>query len=152
MKMPAGLFLLCGTTASKSCERPPELNPRSLDWSSHKALSGPFAPSPAFASLALLSGSTAERAASVDAMENVKASMGGLAAATDSVRTGLSRGLGHSLLMRPLQHGRHLAQLSVSTVAAFESTCACGGGTDPLALLSPGPYAESADCMEVRPH
>ena len=151
--MTAGLFLLCGTTASTSCERPPVLNPRSLDWFSPNALSGPFAPSPAFAPLDLLSGSTAERAASVDAIENAKASLGGLAAATDSMRTGLSTGLGHSRSdVVPLQHGRHLAQISVSTVAAFESICAGGGGgTNPLALPSPGPYAESADCMEARP-
>ena len=147
--MTAGLFLLCGTTAaSASCERPPVLNPRSLDWFSPNALSGPFAPSPAFAPLDLLSGSTAERAASADAIENVKASLGGLAAATDSMRTGLSTGLGSDVV--PLQHGRHLAQISVSTVA-FESICAGGGGTNPLALPSPGPYAESADCMEARP-
>ena len=152
LKMTAGLFLLCGTTASTSCERPPVLNPRSLDWFSLNALSGPFAPSPAFAPLDLLSGSTAERAASVDAIENAKASLGGLAAATDSMRTGLSTGLGHSPSdVVPLQHGRHLAQISVSTVAAFESICAGGGGTNPLALPSPGPYAESADCMEARP-
>ena len=150
--MTAGLFLLCGTTAaSASCERPLELNPRSLDWISPNALSGPFAPSPAFAPLDLLSGSTAERAASADAIENFKASLGGLAAATDSMQTGLSMGLGHSPSdVVPLQHGRHLAQISVSTVA-FESICAGGGGTNPLALPSPGPYAESADCMEARP-
>ena len=147
--MTAGLFLLCGTTASTSCERPPVLNPRSLDWFSPNTLSGPFAPSPAFAPLDLLSGSTAERAASADAIENVKASLGGLAAATDSMRTGLSTGLGSDVV--PLQHGRHLAQISVSTVA-FESICAGGGGTNPLALPSPGPYAESADCMEARPN
>tara|TARA_B100000768_G_scaffold172541_1_gene180885 strand:- start:309 stop:806 length:498 start_codon:yes stop_codon:yes gene_type:complete len=147
--MTAGLFLLCGTTAaSASCERPLELNPRSLDWISPNALSGPFAPSPAFAPLDLLSGSTAERAASVDAIESAKASLGGLAAATNSMRTGLSTGLGSDVV--PLQHGRHLAQISVSTVA-FESICAGGGGTNPLALPSPGPYAESADCMEARP-
>ena len=151
--MPAGLFLLCGTTASNSCERPPELNPRSLDWSSHNAPSGPFAPSSTLGPHGLLSGSTAERAASVDAIENVNASLGGLVAASDSMRTGLSTGLGHSPSDAvPLQHGRHLAQISVSTVAAFESTCAGGGGgTNPLALPSPGPYAESADCMEARP-
>ena len=147
--MTAGLFLLCGTTASTSCERPPVLNPRSLNWFSPNALSGPFAPPPAFAPLDLLSGSTAERAASADAIENFKASLGGLAAATDSMRTGLSTGLGSDVV--PLQHGRHLAQISVSTVA-FESICAGGGGTNLLALPSPGPYAESADCMEARPH
>ena len=146
--MTAGLFLLCGTTASTSCERPPVLNPRSLDWVSLNALSRPFPPSPAFAPLDLLSGSTAERAASADAIENLKASLGGLAAATDSMRTGLSTGLGSDVV--PLQHGRHLAQISVSTVA-FESICAGGGGTNLLALPSPGPYAESADCMEARP-
>ena len=149
--MTAGLFLLCGTTAaSASCERPLELNPRSLDWISPNALSGPFAPSPAFAPLDLLSGSTAERAASADAIENFKASLGGLAAATDSMRTGLSTGLGSDVV--PLQHGRHLAQISVRTVAAFEFICAGSGDTNPLALPSPGPYAESADCMEARPH
>ena len=149
LKMTAGLFLLCGTTASTSCKKPPELNPRSLDWFSPNALSRPFAPSPAFAPLDLLSGSTAERAASAGAIENVKASLGGLAAVTDSMRTGLSTGLGSDVV--PLQHGRHLAQISVSTVA-FESICAGGGGgTNPLALPSPGPYAESADCMEARP-
>ena len=151
--MTAGLFLLCGTTASTSCERPPVLNPRSLDWFSPNALPGPFAPSPAFAPLDLLSGSTAERAASVDAIENAKASLGGLAAATDSMRTGLSMGLRPSRSdVVPLQHGRHLAQISVRTVA-FESICASGGGgTNPLALPSPEPYAESADCVEARPH
>ena len=148
--MTAGLFLLCGTTASTSCERPPVLNPRSLNWFSPNALSGPFAPPPAFAPLDLLSGSTAERAASVDAIESAKASLGGLAAATNSMRTGLSTGLGSDVV--PLQHGRHVAQISVSTVAAFESICAGGGGTNLLALPSPGPYAESADCMEARPH
>eukprot|EP00964_Phaeocystis_antarctica_P036849 scaffold21033_cov49-Phaeocystis_antarctica.AAC.1 len=148
--MPAGLFLLCGTTASNSCERPPELNPRSLDWSAHNAPSGPFAPSPTLGPHDLLSGSTAERAASLDAIENVNASLGGLVAATDSMRTGLSTGLGHSPYDAvPLQHGRHLAQISVSTVAAFESTCACCGGTNPLASPSPDPDAESADYMEA---
>ena len=148
--MTAGLFLLCGTTASTSCERPPVLNPRSLNWFSPNALSGPFAPPPAFAPLDLLSGSTAERAASVDAIESAKASLGGLAAATNSMRTGLSTGLGSDVV--PLQHGRHLAQISVRTVAAFEFICAGSGDTNPLALPSPGPYAESADCMEARPH
>ena len=150
LEMTAGLFLLCGTTASTSCERPPVLNPRSLNWFSPNALSGPFAPPPAFAPLDLLSGSTAERAASVDAIESAKASLGGLAAATNSVRTGLSTGLGSDVV--PLQHGRHLAQISVRTVAAFEFICAGSGDTNPLALPSPGPYAESADCMEARPH
>ena len=150
LKMTAGLFLLCGTTASTSCERPPELNPRSLDWVSLNALSRPFAPSAAFVPLDLLSGSTAERAASVDAIEKAKASLGGLAAATGSMRTGLSTGLGSDVV--PLQHGRDLAQISVRTVAAFEFICAGGGGTNPLALPSPGPYAESADCVEARPH
>ena len=149
--MPAALFLLCGTTASNACERPLEPSPRSLDWSSHKALLGRFAPSPAFASLDMLSGSTAElRAASVDATKTAKASLVGLAAATDSMRTGLSTGLGHSPSDAvPLQHGRHLAQISVSTVAAFESACACGGGANHLAL--PDTYAESADFIEARP-
>ena len=151
--MPAGLLLLCGGTVSNACERSPELKPRSLDWSSHKALSGPFVPLATFAPLALLPGSTAElRADNVDDIENNRSS-GGLAAATGSMRTGeLSMGLGHLRSeAAPLQHVQHLAQISMaSTVAAFESPCVIGGGTDPLAWLSPEPDAESASGIEAR--
>ena len=153
LKMPAGLLLLCGATVSNACERSPELKPRSLDWSSHKALSGPFVPLATFAPLALLPGSTAElRADNVDDIENNRSS-GGLAAATGSMRTGeLSMGLGHLRSeAAPLQHVQHLAQISMaSTVAAFESPCVIGGGTDPLAWLSPEPDAESASGIEAR--
>ena len=146
--MPAGLLLLCGTAVSNACDGSPE-----LDWSSHKALSGPFVPPATFAPLGLLPGSTAElRADNVDDIENNRSS-GGLAAATGSMRTGeLSMGLGHLRSeAAPLQHVQHLAQISMaSTVAAFESPCVIGGGTDPLAWLSPEPDAESASGIEAR--
>ena len=151
--MPAGLFLLCGTAVSNACEGSPEPQPRSLDWSSHKALPGPFVPPATFAPLGLLPGSTAElRADNVDDIENNRSSVG-LAAATGSMRTGeLSTGLGHSpSVAAPLQHGQHLARISLaSTVAAVESSCVIGGGTDPLAWLSPEPDAESASGIEAR--
>ena len=149
--MPAGLLLLCGATVSNACERSPELKPRSLDWSSHKALSGPFVPLATFAPLALLPGSTAELRADSD-IENNRSSVG-LAAATGSVRAGeLSTGLGHSRSKAaPPQHGQHLARISMaSTVAAVESLCVIGGGSDPLAWLSPEPDAESASGIEAR--
>ena len=111
LKMPAGLLLLCGATVSNACESSPELKPRSLDWSSHKALSGPFVLLATFAPLALLPGSTAELRADSD-IENNRSSVG-LAAATGSVRAGeLSTGLGHSRskAARP-QHGQHGARV-----------------------------------------
>ena len=154
LKMPAGLLLLCGATVSNACERSPELKPRSLDWSSHKALSGPFVPLATFAPLALLPGSTAElRADNVDDIENNRSSSGGMAAETGSMLTGeLSMGLGHLRSeAAPLQHVQHLARISMaSTVAAVESLCVIGGGSDPLAWLSPEPDAESASGIEAR--
>jgi hypothetical protein len=98
------------------------------------------------------SGTAELRADSVDAMKNHRSSVG-LAAATGSMRTGeLSTGLGHSRSeAAPLQHGQHLARISMaSTVTAFESPCAIGGGTEPLAWLSPEPDAESASGIEAR--
>ena len=61
-------------------------------------------------------------------------------------------GLGHLRSeAAPLQHVQHLAQISMaSTVAAFESPCVIGGGTEPLAWLSPEPDAESASGIEAR--
>ena len=146
LKMPAGLFLLCGTAVSNACKGSPELQPWSLDWSSHKALSGPFVPPATFAPLGLLPGSTAElRADSFDVIESNRSSVG-LAEATGSGELGHSRSEA-----APLQHGQHLAQISMaSTVAAFESPCAFGGGTDTLAWLSPEPDAESASGIEAR--
>ena len=146
--MPAGLLLLCGTAVSNACDGSPE-----LDWSSHMALSGPFVPPATFAPLGLLPGSTAElRADSVDDIENNRSSVG-LAAATGSVRAGeLSTGLGHSgSKAAPPQHGQHLARIwMASTVAAVESPCVIGGGTDPLAWLSAEPDAESTSGIEAR--
>ena len=151
--MPAGLFLLCGAAVSNACEGSPELVPRSLHWSSHKALLGPFVPPATVAPLDLLPGSTTElRADRVDVIENNRSSVG-LAAATGSMRAGeISTGLGHSRSeAAPLQHGQHLAQISMaSTVAAFESPCVVGGGTEPLAWLSPEPDAESTSGIEAR--
>ena len=144
--MPAGLLLLCGTAVSNACDGSPE-----LDWSSHMALSGPFVPPATFAPLGLLPGSTAELRADSD-IENNRSSVG-LAAATGSVRAGeLSTGLGHSRSKAaPPQDGQHLARISMaSTVAAVESPCVIGGGTDLLAWLSPEPDAESTSGIEAR--